>query len=778
MLTTTKSTTSASTGFRFIRDLRISTKVLSGFAAVSLVLTATVGTTVFVVGNVGQTVDRMVTLRTPVALTSTQLVGNVYSTLATLRGYLLTGNPQGKADRAAMWKEMDASVSEFDRMADRFTNPENKKKWAETKALLGEFRVAQEKAETIAFTPDAFPATKLLVTEAAPRADVIMGEITRMIDEEQSLEGTAERKLLLKSMADVRGNFAASVGQLRLFLLSGQSSDKDKFGPPWRTFEAAFAKLETQKHLLSPTQGDAFQKLAKALGEFKPLPNRIYAVRESAQWNMPVHILVTEAAPRATKLLDLLDGAKGADGTRSGGLKTNQQLMLRQEAEEVRGGIAFLSKASWALLVLGGVLAGVIGLVTSRVIARPIQGMTKAMTALAGGDVKIEIPAQDNKDELGAMAKAVLVFRDAAVDKARMEKEAEEARIRAEEQRIRAQEEAIAQERARVSQSIGAGMAKLAAKDLTFRLTDDLPEAYRKLQSDFNHAIEQLEGAMQNVLSSTGAISSGTQEIATAADDLSKRTEQQAASLEQTAAALDEITATGRKAAEGADHARGVVAAAKSDAEKTGAVVGKTVEAMGEIEKSSQQITQIIGVIDEIAFQTNLLALNAGVEAARAGDAGRGFAVVASEVRALAQRSADAAKEIKGLISKSSTQVADGVQLVAEAGKSLDRIMVQVGEINKVVIDIAAGAQEQATGLAQVNTAINQMDQVTQQNAAMVEQSTAASHALTQETAQLRDLVDQFRVSGGGPATSNRPVPLRKTAAARPQMKTVASRAS
>jgi methyl-accepting chemotaxis protein len=253
---------------------------------------------------------------------------------------------------------------------------------------------------------------------------------------------------------------------------------------------------------------------------------------------------------------------------------------------------------------------------------------------------------------------------------------------------------------------------------------------------------------MLAVVSSTDAIKSGTREISTASDDLSKRTEQQAASLEETAAALDEITATVRKSAEGATHARQVVAAADEDSKRSSIVVREAVEAMDAIAKSAQQISQIIGVIDEIAFQTNLLALNAGVEAARAGEAGRGFAVVAQEVRALAQRSADAAKEIKGLISTSTTQVDHGVKLVAETGKSLERIMTQVAEINEVVGAIAAGAQEQATALQQVNSAINQMDQATQQNAAMVEESTAASHSLSRETNQLSGLIGQFQVGG------------------------------
>ncbi len=241
-----------------------------------------------------------------------------------------------------------------------------------------------------------------------------------------------------------------------------------------------------------------------------------------------------------------------------------------------------------------------------------------------------------------------------------------------------------------------------------------------------------------------------TTEISSAADDLSRRTEQQAASLEQTAAALDQITATGKTTAKGATHARDVVSNAQKDAERTGAAVRRTVEAMGGIERSAHQITQIIGVIDEIAFQTNLLALNAGVEAARAGEAGRGFAVVASEVRALAQRSADAAKEIKSLISTSSGQVAEGVALVAETGQALERILQQVNDINKVVADIAEGVEEQAVGLGQVNAAINQMDQATQQNAAMVEQSTAASTSLAHEASELADLISRFRVRTDG----------------------------
>lgn len=308
-----------------------------------------------------------------------------------------------------------------------------------------------------------------------------------------------------------------------------------------------------------------------------------------------------------------------------------------------------------------------------------------------------------------------------------------------------AERAARAEEQAQVVRGLADGLSHLAEGDLTSRITRPFPGEYEQLRTDFNSAMDSLQDAMKTIVVNAGGIRTGAGEISQAADDLSRRTEQQAASLEETAAALDEITATVRKTADGAKQANSVVNATRSDAESSGKVVQDTVAAMAEIEKSSKQISQIIGVIDEIAFQTNLLALNAGVEAARAGEAGRGFAVVASEVRALAQRSSEAAKEIKGLISASSQHVETGVDLVNEAGKALQVIVEKVSEISGLVSEIAASAHEQSTALAEVNTAINQMDQVTQQNAAMVEESTAASHSLTNEADELMGLIARFQ---------------------------------
>jgi methyl-accepting chemotaxis protein len=353
-----------------------------------------------------------------------------------------------------------------------------------------------------------------------------------------------------------------------------------------------------------------------------------------------------------------------------------------------------------------------------------------------------------HKGAIGDLARFSQISRDWLADRARAAEANAEALKVAEEAR-RVQEEAAAvkaREQATVVSALATALSDVAAGKLATRVSDDFPGDYQQLKIDFNDALAKLQEAMRGLKTSASGIRAGTEEISQSAEDLSRRTESQAASLEETAAALDHITQTVRKTADGAAEASSVTLVAKSDAEQSGQVVRDAVSAMSEIERSAQQISQIIGVIDEIAFQTNLLALNAGVEAARAGEAGRGFAVVASEVRALAQRSAGAAKEIKALISTSTNQVNNGVQLVGQTGQALDRIVTKVADINQLVAEIAASAKEQALGLHEVNSSINQMDHVTQQNAAMVQETTAACVALASEAQQLSAMIGRFDI--------------------------------
>ena len=437
--------------------------------------------------------------------------------------------------------------------------------------------------------------------------------------------------------------------------------------------------------------------------------------------------------------------------------------------------------------ILGGLLLVGVGatFATRAWIGRPLQNLNGCLRRLAAGDLTQDVTGVERRDELGQMAQAVLVLKQASHEKISLEQEAAETRLAAENQRQAADAEraASAEAQTMVVATLADGLGKIAEGDLTCRIDRAFIPEYERLRSDYNVAVTSLHGLLQGIVANTGALRSGTGEIAQAAEDLSRRTEQQAASLEETAAALDEMTATVKRTAEGAVQARESVSRTRTDAEQSGDVVRKAVAAMGEIERSSNQIGQIIGVIDEIAFQTNLLALNAGVEAARAGDAGRGFAVVASEVRSLAQRSAQAAREIKALISASAQHVGEGVRLVGETGQALTRIVGQVGNVAAIVTEIAASAGEQATGLAEVNTAVNQMDQITQQNAAMVEQSAAASNTLARETEALAGLTDRFKIDAPAQveASVKTVVPPRRVAAntskaAPPRLSTVSSK--
>ena len=425
--------------------------------------------------------------------------------------------------------------------------------------------------------------------------------------------------------------------------------------------------------------------------------------------------------------------------------KVTDETILAAHSEQ---GTAFA--LTWASLAAAmGLAIAAIFLVNRRVV-KPLNGLAGAMKRLAAGDTAVTIPHADRTDEIGEMAGTVAVFRDNAADRQRLERQSEADRQRADGER-QARDAERTRDSGRVQEavaSLAAALGKLAAGDMTCTIEKPFDGDLERLREDFNASVSRLGDALREVGENARAIDAGASQIRAAADDLSHRTEQQAASVEQTAAALEEITTTVKDSTKRAEEAGALVARTRSGAEKSGEIVRRAVAAMQEIEKSSSEITSIIGVIDDIAFQTNLLALNAGVEAARAGEAGKGFAVVAQEVRELAQRSATAAKEIKTLINTSGEQVRTGVSLVGDTGRSLQTIVAEVQEINSHVQAIVEAAREQSTGLQEINTAVNAMDQGTQKNAAMVEETTAASHGLASEVQALNALIGHFNVGG------------------------------
>jgi methyl-accepting chemotaxis protein len=443
----------------------------------------------------------------------------------------------------------------------------------------------------------------------------------------------------------------------------------------------------------------------------------------------------------------------------------------RREMQSLSSIVTNVMRAVMVLLLIG---SGIFG---KRAIANPIREITESMNSLAAGNLDKDIPFTGRPGEIGEMANAVEIFRKNGIKVREMN--AQEAALQAQNADLQSSIASVVSKAvagdftaritkryenpdlagfaASVNELVGSVengvdetvrvVASLAAGDLTQSMNGQFHGAFKNLQDNVNATMTSLRTIMSEIRSAIDMINSGAGELRGASDDLSKRTEQQAASLEETAAALEQITSAVKNSSERSLEASGMVQEARRNTEESNKVVESAVEAMGRIEKASSEIGQIINVIDEIAFQTNLLALNAGVEAARAGEAGKGFAVVAQEVRELAQRSATAAKDIKTLINRSGDEVRSGVDLVSRTGEALRQIEGRVIKINEHVNSIATAAREQSTGLSEVNVAVNQMDQTTQQNAAMVEESTAATNRLAEEAKNLSVLVARFKTT-------------------------------
>lgn len=506
-----------------------------------------------------------------------------------------------------------------------------------------------------------------------------------------------------------------AVGQAEHVLASGATGDLEAFNQDFASYERALTRLG-------------------ALATVGTLPQQVNVLAEiSAGFGESVS-LYREIKGRMSQMqVDVLDSI--GPSIELGFDEMGDDLQARQNELGPQGD-AIVTRLQTVIPTVG-VLAFIIAVTASFVIGRWITNSVTRLAdttdRLAAGDNDIVITGAEDTHELGRMARALHIFRDAQIERSEASKE----------------RAVLREQQDTVVNTMKSELAHLAKGDLTAHINQNFAPEYEELRSNFNAAISELQATILRVADSSERIGSTATDTNSATADLSQRTENQAATLEETAAALDELTASVKSAAEHAKSVNSSVARARAEATKNGEIVAQAVSAMGEIEQSSNQITQVIGVIDDIAFQTNLLALNAGVEAARAGDSGKGFAVVASEVRALAQRSADAAKEISGLIENSSRHVKQGTQLVGNAGDALSEIITQVNDISSMTSQIATSAEEQAIGLSEINIGVNQLDQVTQQNAAMVQDSITRGDELASETTKLSALIRQFKVSEG-----------------------------
>ncbi len=609
------------------------------------------------------------------------------------------------------------------------------------------------------------------------------------------------------------------------------------------------ARLSAQRFLTDPTQksfdeaksrNDVFRASIAPLVERQTNPARRKLAEEAAQLSGRYLDAFTRLVASVNDAQALAFGVMPAEAEEFATLAAKTLASQTEARQQVQDEMQASMERTIALVtgIAGGAFAFglLVAFLTARSIVRPVVQMTGAMTTLAAGDLTVTIPAQDNQDEIGQMAKAVQVFKDNAVEKKRMD-EAERERLEAERRAAeaqRAREQAIGEEIATLIDAVSKGdlerridlagkdgfyrtmseginrltdtvqsviadlgevLSALAQGDLNRRVTSDYHGAFQQVKTDVNATSAKLAEIVGDITAAAETIASASAEVSLGSSDLAERTEQQASSLEETAASMEELGATVRSNAENAQRANVMAADARTAAESGGGVAGSAIEAMRRIESSSRKITDIIGVIDEIAFQTNLLALNAAVEAARAGDAGRGFAVVAQEVRQLAQRSAQASKEIKGLIMDSDAQVKDGVDLVKKAGDALGGIVSGVHQVATLISEMASASAEQATALDEINATVASMDEMTQKNAALVEETTAAAQAMSGQASDLKGLIGFFKLEDAARATAaptrtaihhapalhrtvapTRPAPVRSAAKAAPAAKPVAAK--
>jgi methyl-accepting chemotaxis protein len=689
-------------------NLRIRGRLILGFGILCLLLAGAVTTTIIKVRSINEATAKNVSLRMPTAMTAGDLVSGVYASLASLRGWLLTGNEAFKAERAGLWKRIQAGASDMDQLASEWTNSNNNVDWKEARPLLDELRSAQDKAEAIAHTIDEQPAAKILANEAAPLAKLMLQKATAIINEEGSIASTDSRKSLLIDFADLRGSMAMAIGAIRAYLLTADVAFKKEYDDLWVLNQKKFEALSKRRAEMTAEQQKDFDSLVDARAKFTSLPPKMFEIRASDRWNMAQWFLTNEAAPRANKLLDIFVGARNAEGARSGGMVQRQQDMLRQDSGNVLAETCFLVTLLWVLLGAGLGIAATVVYLTANSIVPPIVEMVGAMGRLAGGDHAVEIPATEKHDEIGLMARAVVVFKEnmiKAKELAAKEAEAMEARV--------------------------------ARAGRVNELTDGFDAGISAVLRTVASASTELQATASAMTATAEETSSQATAVAAATEEASANVQTVAAASEELASSVTEIS---RQVAQSASIAQKAVIEAE-----------RTNTSMQGLCNDAAAIGDVVKLITEIASQTNLLALNATIEAARAGEAGRGFAVVAAEVKTLAEQTAKATDQI-------STQVNSIQASSAHAVNAIRGISATINQMNEIASAIASAVEEQgsatqeiarnvqqaAAGTTEISSNVAGVRQAAGDTGAAAQQVLQASGELSQQSEMMRGQVETF----------------------------------
>ena len=688
--------------------LGIRSRLIIGCGTLCILLAAAIGITIVKVQSVGESTARNANLRVPTALAASDLISGVYASLASLRGWLITGNEGFKTERAALWREIQKRSSDMDHLSAEWTIQQNKTDWQGAKPLLEGLRNAQDKAEAIAHTADEQPANKILVTEAAPLARSMLQNATSIINEESLIPSTDARKSLLIDFADLRGSLAMAVGAIRGYLLTGDSAYKKEYEELWSLNQRKFEALSKRRPEMTSEQQKAFDSLVDARLKFSPLPPKMFEIRASDRWNMAQWFLTNEAAPRANKLIDIFAGPKDAEGARSGGMVARQQEALRTDGEKALAETDFLMITLWVLLGVGLGASATVVYLTNRSIVPPVLKMVSAMGQLAGGDHSAVIPATDKRDEIGLMARAVVVFKENMI-KAK-ELAAKEA-------------EAITQRMARANR----------VNELTANFDSEISSVLRSVAA----ASTELQATATAMTATAEETSAQSTAVSTATEEASANVQTVAAAAEELASSVTEI---GRQVAQSASIAQRAVA----EAERTNARVHG-------LQNDAANIGDVVKLISEIASQTNLLALNATIEAARAGEAGRGFAVVASEVKSLAEQTAKATDQIGvqvGSIQSSSSEAVAAIKGITETINQMNEITAAIAgaveEQGSATQEIARNVQQAALGTTEISSNVTGVRQAAGDTGAAAQQVLQASQELSQQSEMMRAHVESF----------------------------------